>query len=366
MTPNTISIAGGAGYANLGDDLIAGVLSEAVAALGTPLLVGSGPHPLLVPLREHKSLRFRPLRYARETKDLLDSRLLIIGGGGLLDDRTPLFFRRYTRMARLAETLGLPLVLLGVGISRPRSREAADAYTRTIRSARLTIVRDPQSLEVARELVPNGRLALGADCVYSLSHSSSTDSGDSDCLALNLRDWPFLIQESRWKSMDAFIGTVARLINTTNWIRKVALIATSAAPLDNDRSILRRCATQLSARVVEIPIDRSSIIRALEGSRCLISMRLHGAILGGLAGTPTIGIAYDDKLYHASHLGAMAIGLDDVHNQLGTLLNDPTVYTEAQRVRVELLHDSAVKMLANLDVRLTTRAHPHLLRGRWA
>lgn len=317
-----ILIHGFYGAGNLGDDAILesmvdqmrrlpGVESITVSVYGNRDAY-SGAYPVrVVPGRDTDRL-FRAIEQCD---------VVVVGGGGLLQDyhgfkvsdlldkplgsqakRSALGY--YGLPLVIARILGRPTMLYAVGLGPFRSAEAAHAAGWLAQSVSAITVRDQASAQLLRELGHDGAVVT-ADPAVSLSAGLAEDSPDpsggaairSDGRALvgiNLRPWSF----ARDVGDRAF--TLAR--DTAYWLAEHGRARVLLLPLNLSRTevdLARELAESLPEGSVEIRSDVRSPAGMLALCRELdlvIGMRLHASILSMTAGTPAIGLAYDQKV----------------------------------------------------------------------
>jgi polysaccharide pyruvyl transferase WcaK-like protein len=240
---------------------------------------------------------------------------LLIAGGGLLHDHWVDVIPRYLAWAMSARLLRKPVVWLGVGVGpirRAAFRRMAAAATRV---SDLVLVRDRASADLLTRI--GGRvdgvmpdLALfNPPAVLPVSYPGGQSPSSARPLAIiirrPIRDDPALLRRIA-DELAAFAVREWRLA------RRPLRVLTFAGPRDIGLAHeLVRVATangHPDIAIVEVAPHPSDAISVLAASCGVVSMRLHGLLMGAMLGLPIVGIAYDDKVRAVlSELGADAL-----------------------------------------------------------
>jgi polysaccharide pyruvyl transferase WcaK-like protein len=318
--PETVLIVGGAGWKNVGDDLIARSLKQWVSVDGRKIEIAGGPHP-------HECVDAEKPRLALHGS--LASRLriawriarvdyVLIGGGGLLDDRIPLFYRPFTRTAFACRILRTPYSFAAIGVGPIRRGRTNRAYRDAVQGADRVFVRDQESKD---RLLLAGMIRdaeIVADPVlWGQPETVKSNIQVRFDVAVNLRNW-----HSVERPRDGYDGphdgqiieAVSRAINATfGRDGRVALVSMSGLTGDDDSIMLEKLRAKLDADDVQtfygsLPTE---VERTLASSASILAMRLHACLLGARLGRQVIGLAYDPKIeQQGKSLGFTAIPLD--------------------------------------------------------
>ena len=312
-----VLFVGAAGWSNVGDDLIALRLREWAAAggassrlVGGPDLEAVGPGVVL-----SGSIRSR----AGVIREVAHADWVLIGGGGLLDDRRPHFYRPFTRIAHVACSLQRPYGFIGLGVGPIRSSRTARDYRSALARASFTHVRDDESKKRLVDIgVPESSIEVSGDVVTWKRLDETEDSQDIEFdLSINLRQWEYS------SSPDA-VAEIARSIASVVKSHKlrVALFAMSGMRDDDDREALRPLFD--CAHIIVGPERAREVEKIISRSRAVISMRLHGCLLGASMGRPVVGIAYDPKVaQQAARLGFRSLDMAEASDR--TIL-EPAIF----------------------------------------
>lgn len=289
-------VSGFYGGYNLGDEaLLAGLLllirserpnADVTVLSGDPSYTSDVHHVHSLSRALHRDVipRARALR---------SSDLLIVGGGGLLQDVSGRQGARGTlgrtlSLAAWAQRAGVPVMYWGIGVG-PLSPSATDAVRRALGRATLVAVRDHSSLDLCRamdvqaELVPDHAWALDLPPARSGTR-----------IGVSLRRWPGL-------DLTLFSRALGTLVQTES---SPALFL----PFEDDDCAIGRQLGDLMGGGLEVPErprDLEGIAELYARCRGIVAMRLHAGLLAALQGIPSVGIAYDRKV-------------DELHRELGS------------------------------------------------
>lgn len=295
-------IVGSFGAGNLGDDaILAGILSE-LEKLGQrgPVLVSGGPLPFgleksplpveRVPHAPSGILSFLNLKRRFESRNAMRSAdRVIIGGGGLFTDqeslKAPVI---WSAQARALRSLRKDYVMLGQSLG-PLLNEYNQHLTReTLEHARHVQVRDQLSEQLAKDM---GRddVALGVDWALPWLVSKRATRQKKNQMTVILRSWPgFSTEQEKLLSQD-----LQRLATSLNLECKLLSLDCAESVLDGT---LR-------------PLTVEAALREIAQSKLVVSMRLHGALMGISQSVPTLALSYSPKVENTLSLLGLESGL---------------------------------------------------------
>jgi polysaccharide pyruvyl transferase WcaK-like protein len=226
---------------------------------------------------------------------------VIIGGGGLLNDRIDAFYRPYSRVAMLCARTRGRVIVTSVGVyTQNETRPFVTALNRLVRTARHFTVRDIESADVTERLT-GWRPTVVPDLAFSLPVQSRPDSKPT-YIGVSVRPWWHIppvgaVDPARY---DEFlrrlaVGLVAARDRMAPGARFL-LIPFQTSTIDDDRPVLARLAELLDCCEVARVSDVGGAIRAIGRCRAIVGMRLHSLILATLLGIPTVALDYDPKV----------------------------------------------------------------------
>lgn len=312
MAAAQVLIGGYLGYGNLGDE--ANLLA---------LLEGLKEH---LPEVEPVVLSAAPARTARDYgvraisrwnlsaiwRELGRSQLLVLSGGGLIQDRTS---RRsalyYLGLVRLAQLRRRGVFLLGQGLGPLQSPPLVRLARRWLRRADYIMVRDEKSLELLRgwglqevEDKDKDRLTRGYDLALALAvePEPKPESEPEGVLMVALRE---AFWGSRARRAEAIGELAAALVEAQRrWGLRVAFF-----PLHPQRDLglieeVRRAMLHLQGvgtGAESLLLDPSELgvpeaLKVVAQARLLLGMRLHALEFALIAGVPFIALSYDPKV----------------------------------------------------------------------
>jgi polysaccharide pyruvyl transferase WcaK-like protein len=309
-----VLIVGAAGWTNVGDDLIARQLGRYVRNNGlTPAFLG-GPAVASVGTGIAMDSSFRGrLCIVREVSR---ASAVVIGGGGLLDDRQQNFYRPFARVAAIARLARVPYALVGVGVGPINSAQTARDYRKLVAGAEAVLVRDAASSLRLEEIgCDPARIRVVGDPV--LWKESERPPSTTHQWAVNLRQW------NQGRSDVGFgfdpadlVGALASSLNDrVGADDRVSLVSMSDLPGDDDRRPLHALRTAAGRPDWTIVSGTQAAEQALEEAQSVISMRLHGCLVAARVGRAVLGIAYEPKVeQQAERCGFVSVRASRVTN----------------------------------------------------
>lgn len=329
-----VLVAGWVGSTNLGDELVlAGVLRSLRQVFGPELAVAAVSIDPAATRRTHGVATIDHRRPDVLLSAARSADLVVIGGGGLIQDETSPFNLPYhLSRAWLATLAGTPWIGLALGVGRLETG-LGTTLARTLSRARAVTVRDEPSLALLEGLgVP---ATLAADAAFHLatgptapdapqgariapaSHRMSSppevevdglastgrrpDHLD-DVLTVSLRPWagpggllPVGWRRSTGSLDDAMVAPAAAALDraadrTGLTVRFVALQTDRDAALHAAIAARMRTPTQL------VVPDVTSVLEAVGRGRVVVAMRYHAAVAATLAGRPSVLLGYSPKV----------------------------------------------------------------------
>jgi polysaccharide pyruvyl transferase CsaB len=218
------------------------------------------------------------------------------GGGGLLQDVTSTrSLRYYLGVLRLARALGKPAAVFGQPLG-PLSPAGAERVRRALAGVPLGL-RDAPSLALAARLGlaarPVADPALLVDRPPADARSEMPDGAG--------RAGPLvLIPRSGYPAIGAVLEELGRRHLAAGGRVRVALVHPA-----QDGAEGRRLVGALGAAESVTAATVGELVTALAGAHAVVSGRLHGLVLGAVAGAPVAGLAYDPKVAgFAASIGA--------------------------------------------------------------
>lgn len=234
-------------------------------------------------------------------KHLKDTKMLVSGGGTLLQDITStrsLIY--YITVMKCAHKRGVRIMLYANGIGPIRLNKNRERIKEALALSDLITLRDSQSYELLKELntIKNVPAYLTADVVFSLRASNIIPLPEllarhslTGCkyYVVALRSWKYLRE-----GFEECISTFCDYMNETY---RLTAVFVPMQPSD-DTKISKKVIGMMKTdgRFISGDVSTDEILGLVENSEFVLSMRLHTIIYAARAAVPCIGIVYDPKV----------------------------------------------------------------------
>lgn len=301
--PADLVLCGYYGYGNVGDDALlhASVrrAEEQYPDYTVSALTKNGKkdeplfHIRCVPRRN-------PFSVIRELKH---AKVLVFGGGTLLQDRTSLrslFY--YSSILRYARRHELRVELWGNGLSLPRTARGEKMIIRCLTLCDRIGLRDSASLAWGLSHTPDGvrgRFFLEKDLAEGTPPCTGSRS-DYLCRFYRLTSPPEG-DASVGFGVVTIRGGVGRgyLKILLSWLallrgERIRLVFIPMLPREDER-LCRRLASMLGGTVI-VGLSPSDLVGLMSEARIVCGMRLHSLVFAASAGTPFVGFGDDPKI----------------------------------------------------------------------
>jgi polysaccharide pyruvyl transferase CsaB len=318
-----VLIAGYYGHGNAGDEAILAAMLSDLRSLGGDLtFTVAGGDPARV-ATDHGVRAVSMTDVPALAEAVRASDLVILGGGGLFQDYWESSFETFLTPAQggllsylavptLAALLGRPLAIYAVGVGPLRTGQGRRLTRVAFGLCRAATVRDPESLELLRELglpEPGGPpIELAADPAFDLVPAAGEEVGrllsewgvgDAEpVVGVALRHWGFEAAPG-WeaevaRALDLFLADV------DGRVLFLPFHTGGPGPNEDDPAVHRRVWESLAARDRAILVERSlrpdELAGVLGRCRLVLAMRFHAALFALGAGVPAVALAYDPKV----------------------------------------------------------------------
>lgn len=282
-------ISGYYGAGNLGDEaVLAGFLGGLAGTGVTPIVASLDPAATTAAHAVGAVHRYHGLPMA-----LWRANAVVSGGGGLLQDVTSArSLDYYLGVLRLARAFGRPVAVFGQSLG-PLSPAGAERVRRALVGVPLGL-RDAPSLALA------ARLGLTAHPVADPALLVDRPAAVARAEAAMGADALVLVPRSGYPLIGAVLEELGRRHLATGGRVRVALVHPA-----HDEAEGRRLVAALGAAETMTASTVGGFVAALVGAHAVVSGRLHGLVLGAVAGAPVAGLAYDPKVAgFAASIGA--------------------------------------------------------------
>lgn len=309
-----VVLSGYYGFGNLGDEAILLGLAGGLQGKGHQVTILSENPTLTMQIHGFRAQS----RVMGALPAILQSRALISGGGGLLQDKTSFrSLQYYLGLIRLARKLGKKVIVYGQSIG-PLSTRGQQEVARTLRGLPIA-VRDSTSQDLLLSM--NIQSTLVADAALLLPPPTPT-LPHIDVLLVPRGHYPNVLEGLYNLAQDL--------------LERGFKVGVTTVQLDEDTSDMEAL---LGLGCVDCPARSvNELLKWMTSSRYVVSGRLHGLILASLAGVSFCGLVYDPKVRaFLQEMGAPAFELP-VHRAqlLETVLEQPHIFQaqhEAMRKR---------------------------------
>lgn len=264
-----------------------------------------------------KTVRFIQTHYPfRIIGEIYRCDLLVIGGGGIIQDETTVYnLFRHTYKALIAFCLGRKYMLYAVGISRLKSPINRVLGSFILQHAEAVTVRDAQSQRNAQSLGITREVSVTADPAINLDVRKKHDRAfiNEAYIVVCLRHWfdinryipVAFLQKFHLRSRDnqhkyeMFTKTIASFFDwvvTTYGLKVVFLPFFDKRDGRVHASVLRQMEQARSTTNITKHVSVKEAISLIANAQCTIGMRLHALIFSAHRHTPFIALNYSQKV----------------------------------------------------------------------
>ena len=302
-------ISGYIGFDNFGDEAIVSVLTNQLKISDAEKITVLSSNPE----KTAKVYDVFSKHYMKFFKPILETDVLISGGGSLLQDVTSLkSLIYYLTIITTALIFKKKVIIYAQGFTPFRTKIGKFLTKFILKHCNKITVRDKKSQELLEELNLDSKLV--ADPVFGIKIPENiTHQG----LGIQLRSFKTLD--------DYFLNKLADTITLKFPNETIKLFSLQDSL---DLAIIEKFALMLESRNLKTKIYKNlsvnDAILEISTLEYLIGMRFHSALVGAKAGVKTLGINYDIKVLNLAHnIGFPIIGLkqDNIENEFNELIN---------------------------------------------
>lgn len=298
---------------NVGDDAILCALVKGLRARGHSDLTVLSFDPVFTSRKFQvdtlPEFRLNPLRAIWA---IWHSDILIIGGGGLLQDigKNYIFLLLKTMIAKLSSS---NVIICAVGVSPLYTRLGIWITRSIVNLADLVTVRDSESLYLLKSIGIRRKVHVTGDLVLTLPNPDPIEgektlkdvgistSSNQKLIGISLRPW-FLPQHYRngEEIFSCFLGKFADGINKVINLYDVKLVILPFY-YKQDRKVGEALLSMVNNSdetcvFCDRELDHFEIAGIIANLDMLIGMRLHSIIFASMSGIPSISISYLSKV----------------------------------------------------------------------
>lgn len=308
-------ISGYIGFDNFGDEAIAKTLISHLKLKNVEKITVLSSNP-------HKTARLYEVysaHFLKFFKPILESDVLISGGGSLLQDITSLkSLIYYLAVIVTALVFDKKVIIFAQGFTPFRTKIGKFFTKFVLQYCNKIYVRDAKSQEILKKMDLDSELV--ADPVFGIEIPKIENK---EGVGIQLRDFHTLTDE--------FLKNLAFTVAKKFKGKKIKLYSLQDTL---DLPVLEKFAKMLKENEIDSEIYRNltveKTIEEISKLEYLIGMRFHANLVAAKAGVKVLGINYDIKVLNlAKHVGFPLIGLnqDSFDNEFEELINlDITTY----------------------------------------
>lgn len=356
--PARLLAVGFQGFGNVGDEAILCGLERLLEGVATLDVIVAGTVAPVVAARTAPRIHpWKLLPTPAALRQIRRADAVVISGGGLVNDYWPLVIPRYLAWVVAARLMGRPVVWAGVGVGPVRRRPWRLLAGIAFALSNAVVVRDRASETAGDRLLPSARVRVAADPAFALRGPADRPAGSGVCVIV--RSPAPGCERHLGRLVAALAGTITGLVG-----RGVRVDVLTMHPAE-DQAIRTALEAALASgvgtgvRISALPDDPNAAAVALASYTALVSARLHGIILGAVAGVPSVAIVYDSKVGAAAEilgLADVAIPLAEVSSERidaalaaiarPTRIADLGARLALQRDRLNVIRDAIVEVVA--------------------
>ena len=308
-------ILGYYGYGNSGDDALLGAIINDMREIEpsfNPIVLSHNTKSTQSLYGVECADRFS---IKQVTKALKSAKVLILGGGSLIQDVTSTkSLLYYLWCIKTAKKYGLKVMLYANGIGPIVKEENKKRASKVLNSVDIITLRDDESYQVLKELgVSKPEIIVTADPAFSFE-TEVKDIAKDFCIEGDY----FCISVRNWSETDEKV--IAGMASMADYISEKYSLIPVFVPMQFDKDLNpgRIIASKMKNKAVVIhkKLTLKQIFSLIKYSKAVVAVRLHMLIFGATMGIPSIGIDYDPKIKgFQKHIGVpYVLEKEDIQN----------------------------------------------------
>ena len=285
---NDVVISGYYGYRNIGDDSMLKAIIQGLKEQKpdvTITVLSKKPFETSSFYNVKSIHRFNLFKIIRIMKH---SRLLISGGGSLLQDVTSSHsYRYYSAIIKLALKYGAKVMVYANGIGPITSGKNILDCKNILEKVNIITLRDNQSLETVKNIGVSSKVHVSADPALSLVPTNDGYKEDVPYFIVSVRKWKNLPEDFEDKIADVFkkikdeYNLLPVLVPMQGWM---------------DNEICKKVAQKCQGKFVPAFTKAENLIEYIKNSEFVVGMRLHSLIYSFSVNVPVAALSYDPKV----------------------------------------------------------------------
>ncbi len=296
-----IVISGYHGFANSGDEALLWAILNTLKQKSPDISVTVLSKTPEETARDYGVKSVNRYNFFKIRKEMKQAKMLIFGGGSLLQDVTSSkSLKYYLMIIALAESCGLKTMLYANGIGPIRKRADRRLTARILNRVDLITLRDDKSDEELKKLgVTKPEIIITADPAFTINlkealtgqyfiKRAGVPDGTKVC-AVSIRSWK--------NSADNFSEAMASLCDYMSERYNIhPLFVPMQYPLDMEVSKEVMDKMKHPSYIINRNLTVAEMFSVLSGAEVLIGMRLHSLIYATTLEIPAMALVYDPKI----------------------------------------------------------------------
>ena len=291
-----ILICGYYGYGNLGDETLLSVIVRELRKRDPSVRLCAFSASPEKTKAYHLIDAVSRFDFAGIAEKMKHSKVLLFGGGNLLQDKTSTHsLLYYTHILRMAKKHGLKIAVYANGIGPIISENNKTRVKEALGLADSISLRDRDSFLLVKSFDPKRKIRLTFDPAILTEHANRTFPYENYFVIAPKKTFPDCTEN---------LIKLIRLLTEKTGLRPVVVSMYDDQDLHDAKKIASR------TNAVFCDLQRAEdVISLLKNADLLISSRLHGLVYATAAACPMLGYSDDGKLF--SYLDHIGFGCED-------------------------------------------------------
>jgi len=291
-----ILICGYYGYGNLGDETLLSVIVRELRRREPSVRLCAFSASPEKTKAYHLIDAVSRFDFAGIAEKMKHSKVLLFGGGNLLQDKTSTHsLLYYTHILRMAKKYGLKIAVYANGIGPIASETNQRRVKEILGLAEHISLRDRDSFLLVKSFYPERKIRLTFDPAILTESAHRTFPYEKYFVIAPKKTFPDCTEN---------LTELIRLLSEKTNLRPIVVSMYD----DQDLNYAKKIAAQTNAEFCDLQ-RAEDCIALLERAELLISSRLHGLVYATAAACPMLGYSDDGKLF--SYLDYIGFGCED-------------------------------------------------------
>lgn len=229
----------------------------------------------------------------RLIKELKNTKMLISGGGTLIQDGTSTkSLLYYLSIIKAASVFGKKVMLYANGIGPLKEESNRKLTKKVLDKVDIITLRDETSYKELKEIdVKLPKIEITADPAFRLEFGSNSNTAENS-------DKTMLVSVRPWKELSAnFCDVIAKVCDYANseYGLKITFLPMQQK-YDCEITEKIRSSMKAESNVIGADYDIKRLLELFSGVSLCVGMRLHTLIYSAVTCVPLIGLVYDPKV----------------------------------------------------------------------